>query len=146
VTAPPDGDAPRRETGERIEVALAIPARGSRVLVARRAGPVHLSGTWEFPGGKVRAGEAPAAAARRELHEETGLVAGPLEPLVVLVHDYDGRALRLHVFLAREPAGELRDDPPREFSWKSQDELGRLEMPEANRPMLRALRWRLGSG
>lgn len=117
--------------------------RGDRILVARRQPGVHLAGTWEFPGGRVEPGESPEDAARRELAEETGFVARTLEPLVVVVHDYAEHKLRLHVFLARDPGGELRLDVPREVAWKRLDEIDEQAMPEANRPMLHALRWRL---
>jgi 8-oxo-dGTP diphosphatase len=130
------------ETPGRIDIALVVACRERRFLVARRPAEVHLAGYWEFPGGKIEAGEAPADAARRELEEETGLLAPSLEPLVVVVHDYVDRPLRFHVFLAHEPRGELRLDEEREWGWKTRDELERLDMPEANRQMLRALRWR----
>ena len=132
------------ETPGRVDIALAIPLRDHRLLVARRAAGLHLAGYWEFPGGKVEAGEDPAGAAARELTEETGLTAGALEPLLVLVHDYAELPLRFHVFLAREPAGEVRIDGEREFAWKTYPELLTLEMPPANRQMLRPLKWRLG--
>ena len=132
-----------RQDAERIEVALALPLREGRLLVARRQAGLHLAGRWEFPGGKVQPGEDPAAAARRELREETGLEAGSLEPLVVVLHEYPDRALRLHAFLARDPQGDVRLDVDREWAWMTLDELGRAELPEANRQMLRALRWRI---
>jgi len=140
------GDAARgfAETPQRVDVALAIPLREGRVLVGRRPPGSHLGGLWEFPGGRIEPGEEPAAAARRELDEETGLTAGDLEPLVLLVHDYADRPLRFHVFLAREPAGEPRRRPGGEWVWKQPLELRELDMPEANRMMLRALWWRLG--
>lgn len=131
------------ETPGRIDVALVVACRERRFLVARRPGGVHLAGYWEFPGGKIEPGEEPVEAAARELHEETGLSADSLEPLVVVVHDYVDRPLRFHVFLAREPQGEVRLDVEREWAWKALGELEQLEMPEANRQMLRALRWRV---
>jgi len=131
-------------TGEgSIEIALAIPYRDAGFLVARRVEGSHLAGLWEFPGGKVEPGEAPDDAARRELTEETGLEAGQLEPLIVVLHDYDGLPLRFHVFLARDPVGQVRPDVPREFAWKTYDQLQQLEMPAANQQILRALRWRI---
>ena len=118
--------------------------REGKVLVARRAGDQHLGGTWEFPGGKVEAGEEPEAAARRELQEETGLNAGGLEPLIVFVHDYPDRRLRFHAFLARDAEGEPRTDGDRPCSFVPLSDLGKVEMPEANRAIVRALQWRLG--
>ena len=130
------------ETPGRIDVALVVPFRDRRFLVARRQAGVHLEGYWEFPGGKIEAGEDPAGAARRELKEETGLTAPSLEPLVVVVHDYADRPIRFHVFLAREPRGEVRLADEREWAWKTREELAELGMPEANRQILRALEWR----
>jgi 8-oxo-dGTP diphosphatase len=130
----------------RVDVALAIPVRAERVLVTRRGADQHLPGAWEFPGGKVQADEDPAAAAARELHEETGLVAGPLEPLALFVHEYPDRAVRLHVFLARAAAGEVRLDGSREWAWRTLSELHDLDMPAANGTIVRALAWRLAPG
>ena len=133
-----------KETEGRVDVALAVPVREGRVMVARRSAGLHLAGSWEFPGGKIHDHETPAEAAQRELAEETGLGAHVLEPLVVVVHDYADAPLRLHVFLARDPAGEVRMDAEREYAWLTLRDLESIEMPEANRLMLRALRWRLG--
>ena len=135
-----------KETEGRVDVALVVPLRDGKVFVARRTAGLHLAATWEFPGGKIESGETPAETARRELTEEIGLVAGELEPLVIVVHDYVEAPLRFHVFLTRDPRGDVVMDAAREHAWLSVDELMSLEMPEANRQMLRALRWRLGRG
>jgi len=132
-----------RETDGRVDVAIAIPVRDGKVFVARRVEGSHLAGHWEFPGGRVAPGETPGVAARRELEEETGLRAEGLEPLVIVVHDYAEMPLRFHVFLAREPSGEVRIDRPREHDWLALADVLQLPMPEANRQMLRALRWRI---
>jgi len=121
-----------------VDVAVAIPVRGGRLLVAQRAGGTHLGGAWEFPGGKIRDGEAAAEAARRELLEETGLEARELEPLLVLVHDYPDRAVRLHCFVAREPVGDV-EIAGREWAWRLREELDAAAMPAANASILRAL-------
>ena len=139
----PGRDSGFPETPERVDVALVVAVRQGRCLVARRPLGTHLAGLWEFPGGKVAPGEEPAEAARRELREETGLVAFTLEPLTLVVHDYIERPLRFHVFLCLEPRGDLQSEGAREWGWVEPAELEALDMPEANRAMLRALRWRL---
>ena len=122
-----------------VEVALAVPLRDGRLLVGRRAPGSHLEGLWEFPGGKIDGEETPAVAAGRELQEETGLVAGSLQPLILIAHDYKERPVRLHVFVA----DDLEGDPVGDWSWKTPAELEQLEMPEANARILVALRWRV---
>ncbi|MFH8934769.1 (deoxy)nucleoside triphosphate pyrophosphohydrolase [Streptomyces griseosporeus] len=52
---------------------------GGRLLAARRSAPPELAGRWELPGGKVEPGEHPETALTRELHEELGVVADPVE-------------------------------------------------------------------
>lgn len=144
-TAGPDGeplfglpDVPR------IPVALVVPLREGRVLVARRrADAEHLPGLWEFPGGKIEDGESPVDAARRELTEETGLVAGDIEALTTAVFDYPDRLLRFHVYLAPDPAGEPTIDG-RRWEWRDPSALDPGDFPPANGPILRALAWRLG--
>jgi 8-oxo-dGTP diphosphatase len=130
------------QTG-RVDIALAIPHRDDRFLVARRAAGLHLAGYWEFPGGKIKPTEKPVAAARRELTEETNLISTDLEPLVVVLHDYAEASLRFHVFVAHDPAGDVAMDSQRQHAWLSLEELLALEMPAANRPMLHALRRRV---
>jgi mutator protein MutT len=121
-----------------------IVMKRDQVLVLRRAH--HPRKGWlDTPGGFIDAGEGIETAARRELREETGLEAGEIEPLLVVVHDYADRGLRLHCFLAREPAGEVRIDGDREWGWVRPAEIDAAAMPAANASILRALATRLGS-
>jgi len=117
--------------------------RDGLVLVARRADDQHLGGAWEFPGGKIEEGEEPADAALRELREEAGLTAAVAAPLLVFVHDYPDRRLRFHAFVVTDASGDVRTDGGRAYAWVAPTSLDDVPMPEANRAILRALRWRL---
>lgn len=83
---------------------VALTRRG-RWLVLRRPSSGLLGGLWEFPGGKLRPGEPPIAGARRELREETGLTAGPLDELGLFRHEYSHFRVALHLFRSRSARG-----------------------------------------
>jgi len=70
-------------------VAAAVVVREGRVLLSQRKGGSHLAGAWEFPGGKVEAGEDPKAALARELDEELGVRATIGDIVEVTFHRYD---------------------------------------------------------
>jgi len=116
--------------------------REGLVLVARRADDQHLGGAWEFPGGKIEESEEPAEAVLRELREETGLASDSATPLLVFVHDYPDRRLRFHAFVVTDAVGDVKTDDGRAFAWVEPASLDDVPMPEANRAILRALRWR----
>ncbi|HJV23175.1 MAG TPA: (deoxy)nucleoside triphosphate pyrophosphohydrolase [Holophagaceae bacterium] len=117
-----------------IEVALGLLEREGRWFLQRRdpAGAV-LPGLWEFPGGKVEPGEAPAEACRRELEEELGLVGTDLHAVEPLVHAYGERVVRLHPF--RVPTDQV---PRTELAWGwfTPQEIRHLPIPAANGPLV----------
>ncbi len=121
-----------------VEAALAIIWRGGRLFLQRRdpAGPV-LPGRWEFPGGKVEAGETPAEALRRELREEVALEAGALQVLPMIEHAYPDHRVRLHPFRVRA-AGGLH--AALAWGWFTPEEALRLPVPDANHALIRGLR------
>lgn len=140
-----------------VEVALAALYRRTEagtveLLVARRHDHAIRGGLWEFPGGKVEAGEPPQAAAVREVHEEVGLDADALigspVPLVVIEHsDPDivrEKSLRLHAFLAEVKPGAVPQAlGASEVRWIGVDQLGDFEWPRANAAINRAIAERL---
>lgn len=105
-----------------------------RVLVGRRGPGAHQPCTWEFPGGKVEAGESQGEALRREIAEETGLSFDEAALVHAEEHRYPDRTVRLSFFLcigvrppaAPGPAGGT-------WRWVGAEELRALEMPAANR-------------
>ncbi len=130
-------------------VSAAITIEQRKVLLSRRKQGSHLEGRWEFPGGKVEAGEDPRAALVRELEEELGIRARVGEILDVTFHRYDDddKAVLLLFFLAEREVGspEPRPIDVAEVRWAGGEELDPLQFPPADvgvlakvRAMLRA--------
>ena len=78
-----------------VAVGVLIDGQGRFLLTSRPAGKVY-AGYWEFPGGKVEAGESIEDALRRELHEELGITIGPTTPWKTELMDYPHARVRLH--------------------------------------------------
>ena len=108
-----------------VEVAAAVIERpdGSFLLAQRPAGKVY-AGWWEFPGGKVEAGEPAERALARELHEELGIDIGPAYPWLTRVFTYPHGTVRLQFFRVfsweREP--HPREDQARAEQFAAFDE------------------------
>lgn len=101
-----------------VDVVAAILADGEgRVLVAQRPPGKALAGWWEFPGGKLEAGEAPADALRRELHEELGIAVRECEPWMAIEHEYDERRVRLQAWRVRAWEGEPHGREGQALRW-----------------------------
>ena len=126
---------------KRVHVAAAV-IRGSdgRILIARRADSQHQGGLWEFPGGKVEAGEAVEIALARELHEELGIVVTQARPLIKVCHDYVDKQVLLDVWEVDGFTGEPHGAEGQPLAWVSARELPQYDFPEANRPIVAAAR------
>jgi 8-oxo-dGTP diphosphatase len=121
-----------------IVVVAAIIEDHDRFLLTRRQKGVHLEGLWEFPGGKIDAGETHAQALARELREELGVEAdvGPIR--FHTTHDYGDRAVSLHFYECR-----LRGTPTpllgQQMRWVPRAELATLGFPPADTELIRVL-------
>lgn len=120
-------------------VAILRDAAG-RVLIAERPAGKVQAGRWEFPGGKLEPDEAPEAGLRRELLEELGIVAGPMQRLIEIHHAYDEFAVRLDVRELAHFGGAPRGREGQQLKWVSPEHLPREDILEADHPIIQALR------
>lgn len=90
-----------------IDVVAAIIEHQGRILLARRPESGDQPGLWEFPGGKVEAGESQQAALIRELEEELAITASPGHYVASQQHEVSGRVIRLHAWHITEFTGEV---------------------------------------
>ncbi len=124
-----------------LRVVAGILSRGGRFLVCQRRGGGAFPFKWEFPGGKIEAGEEAGAALRRELAEELDIVVEDAREVFRQVHDYDdGTRVELVFFDVRAYAGEPRNRVFRRIAWVAVDELDGLDFLEGDLPLIRELR------
>jgi 8-oxo-dGTP diphosphatase len=122
--------------------AVALIDADGRVLIARRPEGKSMAGLWEFPGGKVDAGETPEAALIRELKEELGIdtVASCLAPFTFASHRYEDFHLLMPLYLCRKWQGEVRALEHAALKWVRAERLSDYEMPPADKPLVAMLR------
>jgi 8-oxo-dGTP diphosphatase len=108
-------------------------------LVARRPEDKHQGGKWEFPGGKIQAGEAVPAALARELNEELGITLRAACPLLRVRHAYPDKTVLLDVWRVTDYAGEPHGREGQPLCWVTTAELEGLDLPDADLPIVRAL-------
>lgn len=126
---------------EYLHVAAAVVVDSdARVLIARRHDHLHQGGLWEFPGGKVEAGEAVPQALARELQEELGIRVTQARPLIRIPYRYPDRSVLLDVWRVEKFEGEPHGVEGQPLRWVKPADLSHYEFPAANRPIVSAAR------
>jgi len=124
----------------RIDVVAAIIRKDEKILITQRLDNVHLARLWEFPGGKVEAGESLQMALRREIREELGIEIRVNEKLLSLDYDYPTKSVRLHFFYCTVLDGDAQPINVADLRWVSPHDIGNYQFPPADAEIINILR------
>lgn len=118
--------------------ACALIDADGRVLIAERPPGKPMAGLWEFPGGKVDAGERPEQALIRELQEELGIVVNEscLAPLTFASHTYTEFHLLMPLYVCRRWQGTVSPREGQKLAWVRPNRLKDYPMPPADVPLI----------
>ena len=119
-------------------VAVALVDPDGRVLLAQRPAGKSMAGLWEFPGGKIEAGERPEEALIRELREELGIAVKEacLAPFTFASHTYSGFHLLMPLYVCRRWNGIVTAREGQQLAWVPPLGLSGYPMPEADKPLI----------
>ena len=119
-------------------VACALIDADRRVLIAQRPEGKPMAGLWEFPGGKIEAGERPEQTLIRELKEELGIVVREdcLAPLTFASHAYPDFHLLMPLYVCRRWEGTVTALEGQQLAWVKPNRLREYEMPPADVPLV----------
>ena len=125
-----------------VVAAVIVHTDRQRIFISRRADHLHQGGLWEFPGGKVEAGESAESALARELFEELDIAVQAARPFMQVEHDYPDKQVFLDIWQVDSFTGIARGKEGQDCRWVGLQELlnDRLfEFPAANQPILERL-------
>ena len=121
-------------------IAGALFDAAGRVLIAQRPRGRHMAGRWEFPGGKLGAGEDRLEGLKREFAEELGVTVHAARPLIRLYHRYPDRRVLLDFWRVLSYDGTPKSLDSQALAWVKTDELPGHDLLEADRGIVTALR------
>lgn len=125
--------------------AVAMVNGDGKILLAQRPEGKALAGLWEFPGGKVEAGESPEMALIRELHEEIGVTvrAENLVSFAFASHRYENFHLLMPLYLCHEWSGPIMAREGQSLAWVEPERLADYPAPAADLPLFEELKRRM---
>jgi 8-oxo-dGTP diphosphatase len=129
-----NGTAPKKH----VHVACALIERDGLVLAAQRGADMNLPLKWEFPGGKLEAGESAEECLRRELVEEMGVTIAVGRPLPLHTHSYDSFTVTLYPFVCSMASDTITLHEHAAIAWLPPHELHTLDWAAADWPVLEA--------
>lgn len=136
TTKPPSTPVPK---GRVIRVVAALIRQGTQVLLTQRKPGRHLGLSWEFPGGKVEAGETDEVALKRELQEELGVDVDVGSRCFETRHTYGSREMHLLVYRCRLTGGEPRALDVNAVEWVGIDKIQERSFLPADLPLVHGL-------
>lgn len=110
-----------------------------QIFITRRAADAHMANMWEFPGGKIEAGETAEQAVIRELEEEVGIIAASPQLFDKLEYQFPDRHITLWFWLVEQWQGEPWGKEGQPGRWVAQSALQAEEFPPANAPVIAKL-------
>jgi 8-oxo-dGTP diphosphatase len=121
-------------------VVAGLIVRNDEILICQRTKHQSMPLKWEFPGGKIEAGEQPRDALRRELEEELGITAEIGDEVTRIVHPYpNGGTVELRFYIVPSYSGALENRIFRDIQWVNRKNLPTYDFLEADEPIVRDL-------
>ncbi|MDR2281855.1 MAG: (deoxy)nucleoside triphosphate pyrophosphohydrolase [Sphingobacterium sp.] len=119
-----------------LQVTCAIIVHDDKILICQRSATMKLPLKWEFPGGKVEAGESKEECLRREVQEELGITIGIGQALTPVAYDYPAFSICLSPFVCTLESGTVRPTQHAQALWVNATELLDYDWAEADIPIV----------
>lgn len=123
-----------------IDVTCAIIEKDTHILIAQRSESMSMPLKWEFPGGKIQAGEPASDSIIREIREELCLDIRILAPLPPSTHQYPNLQVTLHPFICTPTSNTITLTEHADCQWLSVDDVSSYDLAEADIPVLQSYR------
>lgn len=122
------------------DVTAALIIKDHKILIAQRAPGENLAGKWEFPGGKIEAGETPQECLKREIREEFDVEVDVLDYFGESIYNYSSGTIRLLAFWCRWIAGDFILKVHSQIAWLDPEELDQYDFAPADIPLVKQLK------